>query len=99
MTPPQLPQWAYITSIEPSHATAGTAFLTASRYMWDDFHPYVFKTTDFGAHWTTLTKGLPDDQYVFVVRQDPREPSLLFAGTRAAVYASFNGGTNWQPLS
>ncbi len=39
VTPPQLPQWAQISSIEPSHTQRGTAYLTASRYMWDDFHP------------------------------------------------------------
>ena len=92
VTPPQLPQWAQISSIEPSHTDKGTAYLSASRYMWDDYHPYVYQTTDYGAHWTALTGGLPDDQYVFAVRQDPREPRLLFAGTRSTVYVSLNGG-------
>lgn len=99
ITPPQLPQWAEITSIEPSHAHLGTAYLTASRYQWDDFHPYVYRTTDYGRHWTTIVNGLPADQYVFVVRQDPRQPNLLFAGTRSTVYVSFDRGTNWQPLT
>lgn len=99
VTPPQLPQWAQITSIEPSHTTPGTAYLTASRYMWDDFHPYVYATTDFGAHWTNRATGLPDDQYVFAVRQDPREPRLFFAGTRSTAYVSLDGGSNWQPLT
>jgi hypothetical protein len=99
VTPPQLPQWAQITSIEASHTAAGTAYVTASRYMWDDFHPYAYLTTDYGVHWTTLTRGIPNDQYVFAVRQDPREPRLLFAGTRSTVYVSFNGGARWQPLT
>ncbi|MBV9717982.1 MAG: glycosyl hydrolase [Candidatus Eremiobacteraeota bacterium] len=99
VTPPQLPQWAQISSIEPSHTQKGTAYLTASRYQWDDYHPYVYETTDYGAHWTTLTNGLPSDQYVFVVRQDPREPRLLFAGTRVTVYVSLDGGGQWQPLT
>ncbi len=99
VTPPQLPQWAQITSIEPSHTAVGTAYLTASRYMWDDFHPYIYQTTDAGAHWTTITAGLPDDQYAFVVRQDPREPRLLVAGTRSTAYVSLDGGTLWQPLT
>jgi photosystem II stability/assembly factor-like uncharacterized protein len=99
ITPPQLPQWAQITSIEPSHLVAGTAYLTASRYMWDDFHPYIYLTTDYGAHWSALSSGLPADQYVFAVRQDPREPRLLFAGTRSMVYVSLNGGGVWQPLT
>ena len=99
VTPPALPQWAQISSIEPSHVAEGTAYLTASRYMWDDFHPYVFKTSDFGAHWTPLTDGLPQDQYVFTVRQDPRDARVLFAGTRSTVYVSLNGGGRWQPLT
>jgi photosystem II stability/assembly factor-like uncharacterized protein len=99
VTPPQLPQWAQISSIEPSHTQKGTAYLTASRFMWDDYRPYVYETTDFGAHWTTVSNGLPGDQYVFVVRQDPREPRLLFAGTRSTAYVSLDGGANWQPLT
>ena len=92
-------QWAEITSIEPSHAAAGTAYLTASRYMWDDYRPYVFKTTDYGKHWSALTNGLPDDQSVFIVREDPDDAALLFLGNANSVYASFDGGAQWQPLA
>jgi photosystem II stability/assembly factor-like uncharacterized protein len=99
VTPPQLPQWAQISSIEPSHTAVGTAYLTASRYQWDDFHPYVYKTTDYGATWAPMVTGLPNDHYVFVVRQDPREPRLFFAGTRGTVYVSLDGGAQWQPLT
>jgi photosystem II stability/assembly factor-like uncharacterized protein len=99
VTPPALPQWAQISSIEPSHTTEGAAYLTASRYMWDDFRPYVYATADYGAHWTPIVSGIADDQYVFAVRQDPREPKLLLAGTRSTVYVSFDGGGAWQPLT
>ncbi len=99
VTPPALPQWAEITSIEPSPVAKGTAWLTASRYQWDDFHPYVFETTDYGAHWTLRTRGLPANDYVFVVRADPNEPRLMFVGTKNAVFASFDGGEQWRPLS
>jgi hypothetical protein len=67
--------------------------------MWDDYHPYVYETTDYGAHWTAISAGLPPDQYVFTVRQDPRQPRLLFAGTRSTAYVSFDGGAQWQPLT
>ena len=99
VTPPQLTKWAEITSIEPSHGAAGTAYLTASRYMWDDYRPYVFKTTDYGKHWSMLTNGLPDDQSVFIVREDPDDASLLFLGNANSVYASFNAGAQWRPLA
>jgi len=97
--PPTLPTWSTITCIEPSHTDAGSAYVSASRFDWDDFHPYVYKTTDYGKHWTEITTGLPEDQYVESVRQDPSEPNLLFAGTSATVYSSLDGGQQWQPLT
>jgi len=99
VTPPMLPKWTDISSIEPSHVHKGTAYLTASRYMWDDFQPYVFKTTDYGRHWRKITNGLPDRQYVMAVKQDPNDANLLFLGTKNTVYVSFDGGSHWQPLA
>ncbi|MEJ2187599.1 MAG: glycosyl hydrolase, partial [Gemmatimonadota bacterium] len=97
--PPKLPTWSTITCIEPSHTHEGTAYVSASRFDWDDFHPYVYRTTDYGKHWTQITAGLPDDQYVESVREDPDDANLLFAGTSATVYFSLDGGRNWRPLS
>ncbi len=97
--PPALPAWSWISSIQPSYRTRGAAYLTAHRYMWDDFHPYIYKTADFGRHWTALAAGLPRNAYLFDVRQDPRDPDLLLLGTSATVYASFNAGRSWRPLS
>jgi len=99
VTPPMLPKWTDISSIQPSHMHKGTAYLTASRYMWDDFQPYVFKTTDYGKHWSKITDGLPATQYVMAVRQDPNDANLLFLGTKNTVYVSLNGGDHWQPLA
>ncbi|MDE2306492.1 MAG: hypothetical protein KGL34_13085, partial [Gammaproteobacteria bacterium] len=99
VTPPALPQWTEITSIEASHTAAGTAYLTASRYMWDDFHPYVYVTSDFGHHWSAITGGVPADQYVYALREDPADPRLLFLGTKNTVYVSFDRGAHWRSLA
>jgi photosystem II stability/assembly factor-like uncharacterized protein len=96
--PPQLPEWSWVSAIQPSYAAAGTAYLAARRYMWDDFHPYVFKTTDFGRHWTEITAGLPDDCYVFDIRQDLNDPDLLFLGAKNSVYVSLDAGAHWLLL-
>lgn len=98
VTPPGLPDCA-VSSIEPSHTSRDTAYLTAWRYMWDDFRPYVYETTDLGQHWTAITDGLPDNEFAFAIRQDPKDPQLLFLGTFSTVYVSFNGGEHWQPLT
>ncbi|HEU5410492.1 MAG TPA: hypothetical protein VFU57_05695, partial [Candidatus Acidoferrales bacterium] len=97
--PPSLPEWSTITCIEPSHTDRGTAYVSASRFDWDDFHPYVYRTTDYGKHWTELMTGLPEDQYIESVREDPNEPNLLFAGTSSTVYFSLDGGQQWQALN
>lgn len=100
VTPKQMgSQWSRITSFEPSQTQACTVWVTASRYMWDDMRPYIFKTTDCGAHWTAMTSGIPSDQTVYAVRIDPREPRVMFAGTRSRVYVSLNGGASWQSLA
>jgi photosystem II stability/assembly factor-like uncharacterized protein len=96
--PSGLPTWSTITCVWPSQTEAGTAYLTASRYEWDDYKPYVYKTTDYGKHWIAITTGLPADQYVESVAEDPDDPSLLFVGTGKTVYMSLDGGSQWLPL-
>ncbi|MGH9487979.1 MAG: WD40/YVTN/BNR-like repeat-containing protein [Terriglobales bacterium] len=96
--PPSLPAWAVITCIEPSHTQKGAAYLSASRYMWNDWKPYVYHTADYGKHWTAITAGLPENQYVNSIRQDPNDPNLLLAGTALTVYMSLDGGGHWMPL-
>ncbi len=99
VNPPGLPEQSWICSIQPSYADRGTAYLTSRRYMWDDFRPYVFKTTDLGQHWTAITDGLPDDTYVFDLRQDPNDANLLFLGAKNTIYTSLDAGAHWQPLT
>jgi len=98
VTPGGLPKWTTVSIIDPSPLKPGTAFLAARRYRQDDYKPYIYKTTDYGAHWDKITSGLPNDQSSFVVRQDTQDANLLFAGTLDGVYVSFNGGGRWQPL-
>ncbi len=98
VTPKGLPEWALISILEPSRSSAGTCYLAATRYKLDDFKPYLFKTTDFGATWTAITTGIPATHFTHVVREDPNQPKLLYAGTEFGVYVSFDGGARWQPL-
>jgi len=98
VTPKGLPKWTTISIIEPSHFDAGTAYVAARRYRLDDFTPYLYKTTDYGKHWEKISTGMPATGSVFVIRQDPKDRNLLFAGTLTGVYVSFNDGKLWQSL-
>jgi photosystem II stability/assembly factor-like uncharacterized protein len=98
VTPPQLTPWSKVGVIDASHFSAGTAYAAIDRHRLDDNHPYILKTHDFGAHWTPIVNGIPAAESVNVVREDPRRPGLLYAGTERAVYVSFDDGSNWQSL-
>jgi len=97
-TPGGLPAWSMMSIIEASPFDAGTAWLAANRYKLDDFRPYIYRTTDFGRSWSKIVRGIPDGEFVHVVREDPNRKGLLYAGTERGVYVSFNSGENWQPL-
>ena len=98
VTPPDLPEWTCISIIEPSAHDAATAYVAAHRYKLDDPRPYLYKTTDGGAHWTAITTGIPPDEYTRVIREDPTRAGLLYAGTERGVYVSFDAGAHWTPL-
>jgi photosystem II stability/assembly factor-like uncharacterized protein len=98
VTPREVPEWAAISLIEASPFDAGTAYAAVDAHKLDNFHPYIFKTSDFGKTWTKITGGLPENVYVHAVREDPAKKGLLYAGTETGVWISFNDGANWQAL-
>ena len=98
ITPKGLPEFSRISIIDVSATQAGTAYLCAKRYQLDDRRPYIFRTKDYGAHWTSITNGIAPDDFVHTVREDVKRPGLLYAGTEHGVYVSFDDGEHWQSL-
>ena len=98
VTPKDIPEWSRIDLIEPSPHEAGTAYLAADRSRWDDFHPYLYKTADYGKTWTKITGGLPDNVFTHAIREDTVRKGLLFAGTETGIWVSFDDGAGWQSL-
>lgn len=98
ITPPGMPEWIQINSIDASSFDAGTAYVAATMYKLDDFRPYLYKTSDYGKTWKKITNGIPDNAFTRVVREDPNRRGMLFAGTETGVYVSFNDGESWQSL-
>lgn len=94
-----LPALAWISKIHASEHDAGTAFITVDHHRSDDYRPYVFMTTDYGKSWKSLAGGLPQDDYVKVVRQDPRNPDLLYAGMEHGIFASLDRGETWASIA
>jgi photosystem II stability/assembly factor-like uncharacterized protein len=98
VTPKDLPAWSMVSLVEPSPHEAGTAYIAVHRYKLDDLKPYIWKTTDYGKTWTSITSGIPNGAFVRAVREDPVRPGLLFAGTETGIYVSFDDGAHWQSL-
>jgi len=101
VTPEGLPPYGRVQSIEASPHQPGSAYLAVLRYQLGDFAPYVYRTRDYGASWDLLTpgdNGIPEDEPVRVVREDPDRAGLLYAGTEFGMYVSFDDGALWQPL-
>lgn len=98
VTPPTLTPWSKVSIMEASHFDTLTAFAAINRFRLDDIHPHILRTTDGGANWTAIVTGLPENENVNVVREDPVQRGLLFAGTERSVYVSFDNGDHWQSL-
>ena len=99
ITPPGLPKFARISMIDASRHAPGSAYLAAKNYLLDDRAPYIYRTHDYGKTWTKIVSGIPSDDYVHVVREDPKRRGLLYAGTEHGIYVSWDDGTQWQSLS
>ena len=98
VTPKGIPDWIQINAIDASPRDKGTAYVAATMYKWDDFRPYLYKTSDYGKTWTKIVNGIPDGAFTRVVREDPVRQGLLYAGTELGLYVSFDDGANWQPF-
>jgi photosystem II stability/assembly factor-like uncharacterized protein len=94
VTPPNLPPGA-INIIDASHTDAAAAYLAL---LSRDAHPHIYRTADYGRTWQEISTGLTDGEIVRVVREDPVDPNLVYAGTVTSVWVSFDRGDHWQSL-
>ncbi|MCI0435119.1 MAG: hypothetical protein L0271_15980 [Gemmatimonadetes bacterium] len=95
---PGVPTHRWVSRVEASNYDPARAYISFDGHRSDDFRPYVFRTTDYGRTWTSLAAGLPQNHPVYVVREDPKNPDLLFAGTEFALFATVDGGRSWHRL-
>ncbi len=96
ITPNNMPKWGMVNSIDQSPHDPATAYMAVTRYKLDDFKPYLYKTSNYGKSWKLISKGIPNDAFTRVVREDPMKKGLLYAGTETGMYVSFNDGRDWQ---
>ena len=98
VTPSELTPWSKLAQMDASHFDTPTAYAAVNRFRLDDLHPYIYRTHDGGKSWQKIVSGLPENEPVNTVREDPERKGLLFAGTERTVYVSWDDGDHWQSL-
>lgn len=95
---PGVPDTTYVSRVTLSRHNEGTVYATFDGHRSNDFKPYVYKSTDYGRTWTSITANLPDGGPVQVIREHHREPNLLFVGTEFGVFFTVDGGATWTQM-
>jgi photosystem II stability/assembly factor-like uncharacterized protein len=98
VTPPELTPWSKISQLDASYFDAETVYASVNRFRLDDLRPHIYRTHDGGKTWKKIVDGIPNNEVVNTVREDPVRKGMLFAGTERAVYVSFDDGDHWQTL-
>ena len=96
VTPKDAPKWIMWNRVEVDPTRKGTAYFAGTRYKLDDFAPYIYKTTDYGATWTKITNGIDPMHFTRAIVASPRKAGVLFAGTEYGLYVSVNDGASWE---
>jgi photosystem II stability/assembly factor-like uncharacterized protein len=97
-TPAGIPPWGRVETVEPSHVSIDRAYAVVNRHAMGDRTPYVLATGDGGKTWRAIVTGLPPDEPAHVVREDARNPDVLYAGLEQAASVTFDRGAHWQSL-
>ena len=98
VTPPSIKPWTRIFNIEAGHFDPLTAYAAANTLRLDEIAPHFYRTHDGGKTWTEINTGITADAVANTIREDPRQPGLLYAGTDTQVWVSFDDGDHWQSL-
>ncbi len=93
-----LPERSFVNDIKADLFDANTVYVALDNHKEGDYRPYLYKSTDKGMTWKSISSNIPDRTLVWRMVQDPVNVNLLFVATEYGIYTSLNGGTSWQKL-
>jgi photosystem II stability/assembly factor-like uncharacterized protein len=98
VTPPAIPAWAKVATIDVSPLEDGVAYIAVDNQRQGDLAPHAYATRDYGKTWRSIAGDLPAGHFVSVVRADTERPGLIFAGTDVGAFASLDDGAHWRSI-
>ena len=94
-----VPNMTYVNAIYASNHDENTVYACFNHHKYGDFKPYVYKSTDKGISWTSISNNLPERGSAYCIVEDFVSPNLLFVGTEFGLHTSYNSGKEWKQLS
>jgi photosystem II stability/assembly factor-like uncharacterized protein len=88
----------YVNALLASQHDENVVYAAFNHHKYGDFKPYLYKSTDKGATWTSISANLPERGSVYSIAEDHVDPNLLFAGTEFGCFFSNDGGQHWKKL-
>ena len=95
---PDLPAETWIAKIDASSHVNGRAYLAVDNHRLNDFTPHAYRCDNYGDRCVDISGGLPGDDYVKVIREDPRNENVLYVGMERGIYASWDAGQTWHDI-
>jgi photosystem II stability/assembly factor-like uncharacterized protein len=96
---PGLPETMWVSGIEASRHEAGTVYVSFDGHRSNDFANYLYRSTDFGSSWSSITADLPANRVIHAVHEDPKNPNLIYVGTEHGLYFSADAGQHWAAMA
>jgi len=93
-----LPARSFVNDIKADLYDVNTVYVALDNHKEGDFNPYLYKSSDKGLTWKSISNNIPKRTLVWRMVQDNVKKNLLFAATEYGVYTSLNGGDSWQKL-
>lgn len=93
-----VPSRTYVNEVLASKHDENVAYAAFNNHKNGDFKPYIYKSSDKGRSWVSISNNLPSKGSVYAIEEDFKDPNLLFAGTEFGLFYSSNGGSSWTQL-
>ncbi len=87
----------WVSKVVASSYDEATVYVSQNGKRDDDFLPYLWKSTDFGATWKSIAANIPSGP-INVIAEDPTSARILYVGTDMGVFVTMDGGVTWEVL-